>query len=77
MGQTFSEVDMGCLVQRSIGMFKVSDQGPDRLLTGSDQVDGFHSGQRFAVLVDVLNNWKAEFVIKYCFCLSMISVTHE
>lgn len=56
LGQTFSEVDMGCLVHRPVGVFKVADQSAHRLLARSDQVDGLHRGQRLTVLVDVLDH---------------------
>lgn len=56
--QTFSEVDVRCLVQGPIRVLKVTDQRAYGLLAGGDQVDRLHRGQGLSVLMDVLHHWK-------------------
>ena len=59
---TFREVDVGKLVGRPVLTGEVLQQTLDRGVRGSDQIDRFHGGHRFASLLNCFANYNIEII---------------
>lgn len=57
---TFREEHMSCFVFDAVTNGEVIDQGMDRILQGSDEVDAIHCAKRFSLLVDVFHHCQIE-----------------